>query len=313
MAWRFAVTGCAQWIRHTFNLKKHRGKIGRIVLVDAMSGSSCSWFAVDDFMWLPDAESPTHSGALHREGPLFNFSDCSSDGWNVTGNFEVVKAGTSWVYKSTTYLDQDYADYSDTFIVDSSDCEFNSYVGGETKTGTALSNPFYITADTLSFWSVGFSSGSCSNRLGKVTTSYVAVVNATDNTDVWATTSALGGTGSTYSDGDYVRCLCRITYMYLQKTTTRLWSVVMWPPVDANTPARHFNRQLHTSLTHSLTHSLTDRPIDIRFVDCMFAPVDTKRKCTTRLPCASLMTCGRMSYTLSAAREWPCRHHGAYR
>ena len=153
------------------------------------------------------AECCAETGPIYTTGVLFNFSDCSGDGWNNTESpFEVTSSTDTWVQKISKNIDADFEDdVSRMMGMSDDDCQFNSYIGGETATGVAASDPFYVTKDSLSFWSVGFTSGSCTDRLGEGEDSYVAVVNAEDESEVWATTSALGGEGSTNADGDYVR------------------------------------------------------------------------------------------------------------
>lgn len=114
------------WIRTEFDLTNFVGQVARILLVDAMNGESCSWFAVDDFMWVPtmpvsSTGVPLIDGVIYTEGALFEFEDCSSDGWASVGNFQVVDASSTWVYKISSYMDENFVDFADTFKMDNDD------------------------------------------------------------------------------------------------------------------------------------------------------------------------------------------------
>lgn len=129
-----------------------------------------------------DGDEITHSDCctekspIYTTGVLFNFSDCVGDQWNNTeAPFEVASAANTWVQKTDDYID---SEFSEKYLMGTSesDCLLNSYIAGESSTGATISDSFYVTSTYLSFWSVGFTSGTCDDRLGEVASSFVAVV-----------------------------------------------------------------------------------------------------------------------------------------
>lgn len=137
-----------------------------------------------------NADCCSSKAPIYSLGTLFNFSDCTGNRWNNTVSpFEITSAADTWVQKVEDNID---LDYEQVFIgFDDDDCQLNSYIGGETATGVSASDAFYVTRDILSFWSVGFTSATCSNRLGKVESSFVAVINAEDESEVWVSANLI--------------------------------------------------------------------------------------------------------------------------